>query len=136
MAAWQLAHKLNLRVDLFLLSPDFQRHYKHSDGLSRAVRSGPQNIEAGFDRGDAAFADCVRRAKGAHAEVVHHLVDAHDQGLITGDELEISRRLARRAIKAANRLLRSLEAMSASDEARRVKRRSRPPLRSGPRDSD
>lgn len=136
ITAWQLAHKLHLRVDLFLLSPDFRRYYKHAEKLRSAVSSGTRDIAEGFEHEEAAFAERVRRAKGSHVEVVHHLIDAHDQGLITGDELEIVRRLATRAIRAANGLLRSLEATTASDAAAPVKRRNPPRIRPGPTDSD
>ena len=112
IAAWQLAHKLNLRVDLFLLSPDFRRHYKHADRLSDAVRSAPRHIAEGFSDDRRAFADRVRLARGSQAEVLHHLIDAYDQRLITIDELEIAEHLAKRSIRAANGLIRSLEATS------------------------
>lgn len=135
--AWQLAHQLNLRVDLFLLSPDFRRYYKHSDRLSRAVRSGPREIADGFDRDRPVFAERLRRAKGSQLEVVHHLVDAHGQGLITADELDIARRLAQRAIRAATGLIRSLEATAADrDAAARATRRKRRSIRAAPTNSD
>lgn len=135
-AAWQLAHKLNLRVDLFLLSPDFRRYYKQSDRLHHAVRSGPRDIADGFDRERGVFADRLRRAKGSHLEVVRHLVDAHGQGLITLDELDIARRLAQRAIRAATALIRSLEATTDRDAAARATRRTRRSSRVIPTDSD
>jgi four helix bundle protein len=131
ITAWQLAHKLNLRVDLFLLSPDFRRHYQHADRLSDAVRSATRNIAEGFADDRRAFADRVRLARGSQAEVLHHLIDAYDQRLITIDELEIAERLAKRSIRAANGLIRSLEATS-EDAAARGKRRSRRPIRSAP----
>jgi four helix bundle protein len=110
IVAWQLAHQLKLRVDLFLLSPDFRRHYRFSEQLSDAVRSGPRNIAEGFGRyRHREFAHFVRIAKASEAEVLNHLIDAQDQRLITADEFQITERLTKRAIKAANGLIRYLE---------------------------
>ena len=110
IAAWQLAHQLKLRVDLFLLSPDFRRHYRFSEQLSDAVRSGPRNIAEGFGRyRHREFAHFVRIAKASEAEVLNHLIDAQDQRLITTDEFQITEHLTKRAIKAANGLIRYLE---------------------------
>ena len=131
ITAWQLAHKLNLRVDLFLLSPDFRRHYPHVARLSDAARSGPRNIEEGFVKDRRAFAYQLRLARGSQAQVIDHLIEARGQRLITADELLIVQRLARRSITAANGLIRSLEATS-EDAAARAKRRSRRPIRSAP----
>jgi four helix bundle protein len=126
--AWQLAHKLTLRVDLFLLSPDFRRHYTDSDRLCAIARSGPRQIAEGFGRDRLAFAETVRRAKRSEAEVLAHLVDAYDQRLITLDELQIAQALTKRAIRAANGLIRSLEATSgaAAPAKRRTRRQTRP----------
>jgi len=110
IAAWQLAHQLKLRVDLFLLSPDFRRHYKFCDQLSDAVRSAPRNIAEGFARfKHKEFAQFVRIAKGSEAEVLNHLIDARDQRLITDDEFLLAEHLIKRALKAANGLIRYLE---------------------------
>ena len=136
ITAWQLAHKLNLRVDLFLLSPEFRRHYKHSDRLSDVVRSAPRNIAEGFERDRDAFAERLRLAKGSQAEVLGHLADAYDQCLITFDEWQIAERLTKRSIRAANGLIRSLESTGESPVERRARRRTRPPRRRAPRDLD
>jgi len=109
VAAWHLAHLLNLRVDLFLLSPDFKRHYGPVKRLGDAVRSGPRNIAEGFAHDQRAFADRVRLAKGSEAEVLNHLIAAYDQRLITLDELQITERLTRRAMKAASGLISSAQ---------------------------
>jgi len=110
IAAWQLAHELRLRVDLFLLSPDFRRHYHFSDQLSDAVQSAPRNIAEGFARfRHQEFAQFVRVARGSEAEVLNHLNEARDQSLITLDELQITEHLTKRALRAATRLIRHLE---------------------------
>ena len=110
LVAWRLAHQLKLRVDLFLLSPDFRRHYRFAPQLSDAVRSGPRSIAEGFGRDrHREFAHFVRIAKASEVEVLRHLIDAQDQRLITSDEFQITEELTDRAIKAANRLIRDLE---------------------------
>jgi four helix bundle protein len=108
--AWQLANQMKLRVDVFLGCPEFRRHFKFCEQLSDAARSGPRNIAEGFARfKHKEFAQFVRIAEGSEAEVLNHLIDARDQLLITGDELIINERLAKRAMKAASGLIRYLE---------------------------
>ena len=51
----------------------------------------------------------MRIAKASEAEVLNHLIDAQDQRLITADEFQITEHLTKRAIKAANGLIRYLE---------------------------
>jgi four helix bundle protein len=110
IAAWQLANQLKLRVDLFLLSPDFRRHYRFSNQLCDAVRSGPRNIAKGFERRrHGEFAHFVRLAKVSEADVLSLLIDAQDQRLITSDEFEIIEQVVRRAINAADGLIDDLE---------------------------
>jgi four helix bundle protein len=55
------------------------------------------------------FAQFLRTARGSEGEMLNHLRDAHEQGLITKEELVMSERLAKRAIKAATGLIRYLE---------------------------
>jgi hypothetical protein len=43
------------------------------------------------------------------ASVLNHFIDAYDQRLITKDELLMAEHLAKRALKAANGLIRYLE---------------------------
>src|SRR5262245_4308532 len=110
IVAWQLAHRRKLGEDLFLVSPDFRQQFRLADQLGDAVRSGPQNIAQGFGRyRHREFAHFVRIAKASEAEVLNHLIDAQDQGLITADEFQITQHLTKRAIKAANGLIRYLE---------------------------
>ena len=88
IVAWQLAHELKVRIDTFVCRPEFQRKFKFSDQLTDAARSGPRNIAEGFARfRHKEFAHFVRIAKGSEAEVLNHIIDAHDQRLITQDEL-------------------------------------------------
>ena len=108
--AWQLAQQLKLRVDLFLLSPDFRKHYRYSEQLCDAVRSGPRNIAEGFGRRrHCEFAHFVRLAKASEAEVLSHLIVAQDQRLIAADEFQITAQATKRAIEAADGLISYLE---------------------------
>ena len=119
IVAWQLAHQLKLRVDLFLGSPDFRRQYKFCEQLSDAARSGPRNIAEGHGRfKHKEFAQFVRVAKGSEADVLNHLIDAHDQRLISTDELVIAEQLTKRAMQAAAGLIRYLESTPDPGSAR------------------
>ena len=92
-------------------SPEFRRQFRNCEQLRDAAHSGPSCIARGHARlKPREFADLVRVAKGSEEQVLKHLIDAHGQTLITTDELVINRRLARRAMRAANRLIRYLEA--------------------------
>lgn len=108
--AWQLAHQINLRVEIFLGCPDFRKYFKFCEQLGDAARSGPRNIAEGHGQfKHKEFAQLVRLARGSEAEVLNHLIDAHDQRLISADELTINERLAERAMTAASGLIRYLE---------------------------
>ena len=115
IAAWQLARSLKVKVDSFLTRAEFKRRFRFSDQLSDAARSGPANIAEGFGRhGNREFARFVRIAKGSEAEVLNHLIDALDQGLLTEDEFRQAEHVARRAMKAAIGLIRHLESSAPS----------------------
>ncbi|MBY0493019.1 MAG: four helix bundle protein [Cyanobacteria bacterium] len=109
--AWQLSRTLKLRVDAFMARPEFKRKYKYVDQLSDSVRSAPRNIAEGHMRGfkHKEFALFLRVARGSLGEVLNHLIDAHDQKLISRAELADCVSLARRAIKATTRLMQWLE---------------------------
>lgn len=110
LAAWQLAHQMNLRVDVFLGCPEFRRHFTSCQQLSAAARSGPRHIAEGCVRlKHKDFAQFVRSARDSEIQVLNHLIDAHDQRLISTDELLINKLLAKRAVRAASGLIRYLE---------------------------
>ena len=110
VVAWQLAHQMKIRVDVFLGCPDFRRYFTFCEQLSDAARSGPRNIAEGHGRfKHKEFAELVRIARASEAAVLNHLIEAHDQRLISADELQINEQLAKRAIKAASGLIRYLE---------------------------
>jgi four helix bundle protein len=109
IAAWQHARALKIMTDGFLRQPQFKREYKFCDQLSDAARSGPRNIAEGFGRfGNKEFARFVRIAKGSEAEVLNHFIDAHDQHLITDQELRDGEHAALKAMKAAVGLIKHL----------------------------
>ena len=110
IVAWQLANQLKSEVDGYLARPEFRRRVKFSDQLDDAARSAPRNIAEGFARfKHKECAQFVRVAKGSEAEVLNHLIDACEQRLITKDELLMAEHLTKRALKAANGLIRYLE---------------------------
>ena len=110
LAAWRLAHQMNLRVDVFLGCPEFRQHFKSCQQLRDAARSGPRNIAEGCARlKHKDFAQFVRNARDSEIQVLKHLTDAHDQRLISTDELLINKLLAKRALRAASGLIRYLE---------------------------
>ena len=110
LIAWQLAHQMDLRVEVFLACPEFRRHFKCCKQLGHAARSAPRHIAEGHERSaHKEFAHLVRLAKASEAEVLKHLVDAHGQRLITTDELTINTQLAKRAMRSASGLIRYLE---------------------------
>ena len=110
LAAWRLAHQMNLRVDVFLGCPEFRRHFTSCQQLCDAARSGPRSIAEGCARlKHKEFAEFVRNARASEIQVLNHLVDAHDQRLISTDELLINKLLAKRAVRAASGLIRYLE---------------------------
>lgn len=110
IAAWQLARALKIQVDDYLRRPEFRRRLQFCDQISSAARSGPANIAEGFGRhGNKEFARFVRIAKGSEAEVLNHLIDAHDLGLLTDEEFREAEYAANKAMKAAVGLLRHLE---------------------------
>jgi four helix bundle protein len=110
IAAWRLAHELKVRADMFLAKPDVVHRFKLCDQLSDAARSAPRNIAEGFARyRHKEFAQFVRIAKGSEAEVLNHLIDLRDLRLISEDDFLQAEHLCRRALKAANGLIRFLE---------------------------
>lgn len=110
LAAWRLAHQMNLRVDVFLGCPEFRRHFSSCRQLADAARSGPRQIAEGCARlKHEEFAQFVRNARDSEIQVLNHLIDAHHQLLISTDELLINKLLARRAVRAASGLIRYLE---------------------------
>jgi len=137
VVAWRLAHRLRLRIDLFLLSPDFRRHYGSSAVLSDVAAIGPRRIADGFARvSPLLYASDVRVAKAAQQRVLDLMADAYGQKLIAHDEYLLVEELGKRAVRAAGRLISSLESTRAGRPQVRAKGRIQPRKRRDPRDSD
>jgi four helix bundle protein len=121
IAAWRYARDLKLHVDQFLARPNVRSKRKLHDQLYDAARSAPSNIAEGFGKfGNKEFARYARIAKGSEVEVLNHLIDLRDQRLISEDELLLSERKTRIALKAVAGLIRHLE--STPDPPRPPKR--------------
>jgi four helix bundle protein len=74
------------------------------------VRSAPSNIAEGFGRfADREFVHFLSIARGSLMEAQNHLADARKRGLIESKEYETLELLARRALIATPRLLRSVK---------------------------
>ena len=80
-------------------------------GKSReAARSAPRNIAEGFGRyTHRDFARFVRIAKSSEVELLNHFGEAFDSGHVTDAERRALEHAAKKAIKAANGLIRYLE---------------------------
>ena len=110
IVAWQRARELKLRVDELLKRPEVKTKYKYCDQLSDAARSAPRNIAEGFGRfGNKEFARFSRIAKASELEVLNHLIDAQDQGLIAKQEFEQYEECVQSALAAVVGLIRHLE---------------------------
>lgn len=121
IAAWQYAHDLKVRVDVFLERPSVRQKYKLYGQLYDASRSAPSNIAEGFGKfGNKEFARYARIAKASEVELINHLIDLCDQRLISENERLLAENAARRALKAVTGLIRHLE--STPDPPRPAKR--------------
>lgn len=88
-----------------------------------AARSGPRNIAEGFARWHHRdFARFTRIAKASEIELLNHFIEAADSGHISKEERTTLEHAARKAIKAANGLIRYLE--NNPDPTQGVKRRN------------
>ena len=108
--AWQLAYALRRAVrplcDHALRAGDF----KLRDQVREAARSSTRNIAEGFGRfKHKQFAQFVRIAKASEVELLDHFGEAFDCGYLTDTERRELEHAARKAIKAANGLIRYLE---------------------------
>lgn len=89
-----------------LRAKDFKLHGQ----IREAARSAPRNIAEGFARyKHKDFARFVRIAKGSEAELLNHCQEAFDDGYLTDSEGRALEHAARKAIKAANGLIRYLD---------------------------
>ena len=86
------------------------RDYKLQSQVREAARSGPRNIAEGFARyRHREFARFVRIAKASEVELLNHFEEAFNCDYLTNGERCDLDRAAKKAIKAANGLIRYLE---------------------------
>jgi four helix bundle protein len=109
-SAWQLAYALRRAVrplcGRILRAKDFKLHGQ----IREAARSAPRNIAEGFGRyTHRDFARFVRIAKASEVELLNHFQEAFDSGHMTAVERRDLEHAAKKAIKAANGLIRYLE---------------------------
>jgi len=109
-AAWQLAYALRRAVRPLccraLQEKDFTLHRQ----IREAARSATRNIAEGFGRfRHRDFARFVRIAKASEVELLDHFNEAFDSGYVSDAERQHLEHAAKKAIKAANGLIRYLE---------------------------
>ena len=110
IGAWQRADELRLAVQHVCERVSWQRDAKLLDQVTDAARSGPRNIAEGFARWKHRdFARFVRIAKASEVELLNHFKEAFRSRHISKTEQDNLEHAARKAIKAANGLIRWLE---------------------------
>ena len=110
IGAWQRAYELKLQVIAICDRASFSADVRLRSQLIDAARSGPRNIAEGFARWHHRdFAKFTRIAKASEVELLNHFLEAYDSRLITKEERAKLEHAARKAIKAANGLIRYLE---------------------------
>ena len=110
IGAWQRAYELNRMVAAVCARNCMRRDNDLREQMLDAARSGPRNIAEGFARwkhGD--FARFARIAKASEVELLNHFKEAAECRHISKAEQGRLEHAARKAIKAANGLIRWLE---------------------------
>lgn len=108
--AWQLAYALRCAVRPLCQRALDARDFKLHGQIREAARSATRNIAEGFGRfthGD--FARFVRIAKASEVELLDHFNEAFDSGYLSDTERRHLEHAAKKAIKAANGLIRYLD---------------------------
>ena len=109
-AAWQLAFKLRRAVIPLCWRIHKEKDWELLRQIRNAARSGPRNIAEGFGRWKHLdFAKFVRTAKASELELLNHFEEAELSGYLNKKERDALDHLTRKAIKAANGLIRYLE---------------------------
>ena len=109
-AAWQLAYALRRAVRPLCCRAQLEKDFTLQKQVREAARSATRNIAEGFGRflhGD--FARFVRIGKASEVELLDHFNEAFDSGYLSDTERRELEHAARKAIKAANGLIRYLE---------------------------
>lgn len=126
LIVWQRANELKLLVYELLKRPSLARDADLSDQLRRSAAATPRLIAEGFGRylpGD--FSRYLRAANGELKETSEALRDAIDREYVTDADIDPMIRLAKRASKAATRLIAYLRTAKAPNEERRPRPRRR-----------
>lgn len=109
LVAWQLSDELRRFVLAIIARPAVARDFKFCDQCKDAARSAPSNIAEGFGRyRHKDFARFLRIAVGSLKETRDHMIDGHQSGYITAEELAQSTRLVKRSTAACAALIRYL----------------------------
>jgi four helix bundle protein len=110
IGAWQRADELSTMVLALCQRSSFDRDERLRGQILDAGRSGPRNIAEGFARWKHRdFAKFVRIAKSSEVELLNHFKEARKNKHISESEQGKLEHAARKAIKAANGLIRWLE---------------------------
>ena len=109
-AAWQRAYELRRALMPVLRRTLHAKHFTLYRNMREAARTAMRNIAEGFGRfTHKDFARFVRIAKASELELLDHLLEARDCGYINAEELDALDHRTRKALKAANGLIRYLE---------------------------
>jgi four helix bundle protein len=111
LACWQLSAQLRDEVIPILDNIPFPKDLDLCRDLSRSARSAPANIAEGFGQSPRTFHRYLNIAKGSLRESGEHLDEALGRRYLTGEQHERFTTLARRALKATDRLAQYLDAL-------------------------
>jgi four helix bundle protein len=108
--AWRLAYALRRAVVPLCRRIFRAKDFKLHGQIREAARSAPRNIAEGFGRyKHRDFARFVRTAKASELEMLNHFEEAFDSCYLTDAERRALEHATKKAIKAANGLIRYLE---------------------------
>ena len=111
LIAWRLAAELRRKVRPLCRRLFESKDFKLHEQVREAARSGPRNIAEGFARyKHRDFARFVRIGKASEVELLNHLQEAFDSNHLSVEELDSLDHAARKAIRAANGLIKYLDA--------------------------
>ena len=110
LGAWKLALALRRQLRPLCRRLEAAKDFRLFEQIRDAVRSAPRNVAEGFGRyKHRDFARCVRIAKASEVELLNHLQEAHESNYLSDQEFDALDHSVRKAIKAANGLIRYLE---------------------------
>jgi four helix bundle protein len=115
---WKACRELRLfMAQTIVPSLPKEERYRLGDQALRAARSTTANIAEGYGRfhykDNAKFCS---NARGSIQEVLDHLITAHDEGLITDNQLSTGRNLVNPALRLLNGYMRYLKTTASNNE--------------------